>query len=56
MNETLGGPVIAVLLFLMPMYAINKVPAMRQYSGKISNIFVVLVGLIAISAIAYDLV
>ncbi len=54
MIESLGGPVIAVLLFLMPMYAINKVPAMRQYSGKISNIFVVLVGLIAISAIAYD--
>ena len=56
MIETLGGPVIAVLLFLMPMYAINKVPAMRKYSGKISNLFVVLLGLIAISAIAYDLV
>ncbi|MGE9550629.1 HAAAP family serine/threonine permease [Erwinia amylovora] len=55
MIETLGGPVIAVLLFLMPMYAINKVPAMRQYSGNISNVFVVLIGLIAISAIAYDL-
>ncbi|HBV39412.1 MAG TPA: HAAAP family serine/threonine permease [Erwinia sp.] len=55
MIETLGGPVIAVLLFLMPMYAINKVPAMRQYSGKLSNVFVVLTGLIAISAIAYDL-
>lgn len=56
MIETLGGPVIAILLFLMPMYAINKVPAMRQYSGKISNVFVTLVGLIAISAILYNLV
>ncbi|WP_345831245.1 HAAAP family serine/threonine permease [Erwinia sp. HDF1-3R] len=55
MIETLGGPIIAILLFLMPMYAIHKVPAMRQYSGKISNLFVVLVGLIAISAIAWDL-
>lgn len=55
MIEKLGGPVIAILLFLMPMYAINKVPAMRQYSGKISNVFVVLTGLIAISAIAWDL-
>lgn len=53
--ESLGGPIIAVLLFLMPMYAINKVPAMRQYSGKLSNVFVVLVGLVAISAVAYDL-
>lgn len=55
MIETLGGPIIAVLLFLMPMYAIRKVPAMRKYSGHISNVFVVLVGLIAMSAIVYSL-
>ncbi|QCR35803.1 HAAAP family serine/threonine permease [Nissabacter sp. SGAir0207] len=55
MIETLGGPVIAVLLFLMPMYAIRKVPAMRKYSGAVSNVFVVLVGLISISAILYSL-
>lgn len=55
MIETLGGPVIAMILFLMPMYAIQKVPAMRQYSGNISNLFVVLTGLIAISAIFYSL-
>lgn len=56
MIETLGGPIIAVILFLMPMYAIQKVPAMRKYSGKISNVFVVLIGLIAISAIFFSLV
>jgi serine transporter len=39
----------------MPMYAIAKVPAMKKYSGAASNIFVVLIGLIAISAIFYDL-
>ncbi|WON78150.1 HAAAP family serine/threonine permease [Serratia sp. UGAL515B_01] len=55
MIESLGGPIIAVLLFLMPMYAIHKVPAMRKYSGRISNIFVVVMGLIAISAILYTL-
>ncbi|GGY12959.1 serine transporter [Paludibacterium paludis] len=55
MIETLGGPVIAMLLFLMPMYAIAKVPAMKKYSGAASNIFVVLIGLIAISAIFFDL-
>jgi serine transporter len=55
MIETLGGPVIAMILFLMPMYAIQKVPAMRQYSGHISNAFVVIMGLIAISAIFYSL-
>ena len=39
----------------MPMYAIQKVPAMRQYSGKISNLFVVLIGLLAISSVAWSL-
>ncbi|MGV2291835.1 serine/threonine transporter [Trinickia sp. YCB016] len=55
MIETLGGPVIALLLFLMPMYAIKKIPAMKKYAGKPSNVFVVLIGLIAISAIFYSL-
>jgi len=55
MIETLGGPVIAALLFLMPMYAIHKVPAMRQYAGKASNVFVTLVGLVAITALVYSL-
>ncbi|CND92983.1 HAAAP family serine/threonine permease [Yersinia nurmii] len=55
MIETLGGPVIAMILFLMPMYAIHKVPAMRKYSGHISNVFVVIMGLIAISAIMFSL-
>ncbi|QLL14439.1 serine/threonine transporter [Pseudomonas chlororaphis] len=54
MIETLGGPVIACLLFLMPMYAIRRVPSLRQYSGQLSNLFVVLIGLIALSAIIYS--
>ncbi|KYE81197.1 serine/threonine protein kinase, partial [Salmonella enterica subsp. enterica serovar Typhimurium] len=29
--ESLGGPIIAMILCLMPMYAIQKVPAMRKY-------------------------
>src|SRR5476649_560609 len=56
MIENIGGPIIAMLLFLMPMYAIRKVPAMRKYSGHISNVFVVVMGLIAMSAIVYTLV
>lgn len=56
MIESLGGPIIALLLFIMPMYAIKKVPAMKQYSGAISNMFVVIIGLVSISAIFYSLV
>ena len=55
MIETLGGPVIAAILFLMPMYAIRRVPAMRKYAGHFSNLFVTLVGLVAISALVYSL-
>jgi serine transporter len=55
MIETLGGPVIAALLFLMPMYAVRRVPAMRRYAGKLSNVFVVVIGLISISALVYSL-
>ncbi len=54
-DRNLGGPIIAMILFLMPMYAIAKVPAMRKYSGSISNIFIVIMGLIAISAIFFSL-
>jgi len=55
MIESFGGPIIAALLFLMPMYAIRRVPAMRKYAGHMSNVFVTLVGLVAISAIVYSL-
>lgn len=53
--ETLAGPVIAAILYLMPMYAIQKVPALARYRGAASNIFVTLAGLIAMSAILYGI-
>ncbi|OOF86114.1 HAAAP family serine/threonine permease [Rodentibacter ratti] len=53
--ESLGGPIIAMILFIMPMYAIRKVPAMKRYQGRFSNVFVTIMGLIAISAVVYGL-
>ena len=55
MIESLGGPAIAIILFLMPMYAIAKVPALQKYRHPLSNTFVTVVGLIAISAILFGL-
>jgi len=55
MIETLGGPVIAALLFLMPMIAIARVPAMRRYAGQWSNGFVTVIGLVSISALVWSL-
>ncbi|MBL7480238.1 serine/threonine transporter [Legionella bononiensis] len=56
MIETLGGPVIAILLFIMPMYAIARVPAMKKYSNHFSNVFITIMGIISISAIIYGLI
>ncbi|RKS85886.1 serine transporter [Orbus hercynius] len=54
--ESLGGPILAIILFLMPMYAIHKLPVLAKYRGKVSNVFIVIMGLIAISAAVYSLV
>lgn len=56
MIETMIGPIIAFVLFLMPMYAIHTVPSLKKYSGKASNVFIVVIGLIAVSAIFYNIV
>lgn len=56
MIETMGGPIIALLLFIMPMYAIAKVPAMKKYNNQISNVFITIMGIISISAIIYGLI
>ncbi len=53
MIESLGGPAIAIILFLMPMYAIAKVPSLQKYRNLISDAFITIIGLIAISAILY---
>lgn len=55
MIESLGGPVIAAILFIMPMYAVKKIPAMQKYDGRWSNVFVLIMGCIAISGILYGL-
>jgi len=55
MIETMGGPIIAIILFLMPMYAINKIPVMQKYSKPWINAFVTVMGIIAISAILYGI-
>ncbi|MGL6026431.1 MAG: amino acid permease, partial [Vibrio sp.] len=55
MMEALSGPVIAMILFIMPMIAVFKVPALRQYQKHISTLFVLLIGLLAVSALLYSL-
>lgn len=54
--ESLSGPVIAAILYIMPMVAIQKVPALAQYRKQLSNVFVIVTGLIAIAGIFVGLI
>ncbi len=48
MIESLVAPILAVILFLLPVYATHTVPSMYQYRSK-ADIFTVVMGLIAIT-------
>lgn len=52
--ERVSGPLIAVILFLLPACSINRLPALKRYRGP-STLFVLVMGLLAISALIYDL-
>lgn len=56
MIETLAGPVIAIVLYLMPMYAIHRFDALKQYRGKASNVFITIAGLAAVACIIYRMI
>lgn len=48
--DSLSGPLVAAILCLLPMYAIRKVPVLAKYRGKISNVFVIVIGLLTVLA------
>lgn len=56
MIEVFSGPVIAMILFIMPMIAVYKVDALKRYRGNISTYFILVMGLLAVSAILFNLV
>ncbi|WP_120946039.1 SLC5/6 family protein [Helicobacter labacensis] len=53
--ENLGGPIIALMLFILPMYAMYKIPALQPYQNKFSDTFLVVLGLLALSSIVQGL-
>jgi serine transporter len=54
MIEAVGAPMIAAILFLMPVFAMHKVPAMAKYKTTLPvQIFTVICGLAAISSVLY---
>ncbi|MGF1723274.1 aromatic amino acid transport family protein [Photobacterium nomapromontoriensis] len=54
MIETMGAPMIAAILFLLPIFAMQKVPAMAKYkTSAAAQIFTVLCGIAAITSVIY---
>ncbi|MCW8327307.1 septum formation protein [Photobacterium sp. SDRW27] len=54
MIETMGAPMIAAILFLMPIFAMSKVPAMAKYKTSApAQIFTALCGIAAITSVIY---
>lgn len=54
MIETMGAPMIAGILFLMPVFAMNKVPAMAKYkTSPLAQVFTTICGLAAITSVIY---
>lgn len=50
MIEQLGGPIIAMLLFLLPMVAVYTIPTLHHYRRNTSNLLVIVIGILAVLA------
>lgn len=48
--ESIGGPFIAMILYIMPMYAMYKFPALNRFRNHWTAAFVVFTGIATISA------
>lgn len=51
--ENLGGPIIAAILFIMPMIAIYTVSKMKKFQNKALDAFVLITGLLTIITVIY---
>ncbi len=51
--EDLGGPIIAAILFIMPIFALYSVAKMKKWQNKAADIFVLVTGLLAIASVIY---
>ena len=55
MIETIGAPMIAAILFLLPVFAMRKVPAMKKLKTSLPvQIFTAIFGVASISSVIYS--
>ena len=55
MMDQLSGPIIAMILFIMPMIAVLTVPALKKYRS-ISTYFILFMGCLAVLALLYSFI
>ncbi|WP_373193966.1 aromatic amino acid transport family protein [Francisella sp. Scap27] len=55
MISSIGGLVLAVILFIMPIYSIYKIKNLQEYKKPLADIFILAVGGIALSSAIYML-
>lgn len=55
MISSIGGLVLAVILFIMPIYSIYKIKNLKVYKNPAADIFILAVGVIALSSAIYML-
>nr|WP_278002883.1 aromatic amino acid transport family protein [Bacillus thuringiensis] len=48
--DALSGPLVAAILCILPMYAIHKVSVLAKYKGRLSNVFVIIIGILTVLA------
>ncbi|MGL5697327.1 MAG: amino acid permease, partial [Plesiomonas shigelloides] len=53
--EALSGPVIAIILFIMPVYAVYNVKSLHAYRHRFGTYVTLAVGLLAVSALVFNL-
>ncbi|AIT09550.1 serine/threonine protein kinase [Candidatus Francisella endociliophora] len=55
MISSIGGLVLAVILFIMPIYSIYTINNLKQYKSLIADLFILAAGIIALSSAIYGL-
>ncbi len=53
--EDLGGPVIAIILFVMPIIGMYTVANMKKWRNSVVDIFVLVTGILTITSVIYKL-
>lgn len=54
--ESLGGPIISLIIFVMPIYAFYKVPGLEKYRKNVfANMLVLVMGILTVSSVVFKL-